>query len=240
MKSYNLRYFLISLTIFFGLSTINSFTQSISLGTDLVNRYIWRGLNAGGGSPSVQPNASLMAGGFTIGFWGAYPLEPNLLEEIDLYASYAFVLEESGSLSLGFTDYIFPNSGTRIFNFHNYNDPNGPGAHFLEINAGYSGPENLPVYLSFNVFVYNLKNNPIYFQVGYNTNIEDVDLNLFVGGTPGEDTGYYGVTKFNIINTGFTVSKSIKITESFSLPIFGSLIANPASGNLYYVFGIKL
>lgn len=228
------------LSLFLLLVTININSQSLSLGTDVVNRYIWRGLKLGGESPSIQPNIALISGGFTIGFWGAYPFESTVLEEIDFYSSYTFSLENAGALSVGFTDYINPNSGTPVFNFNNYDNVDGPGAHYIELNAGYSGPENFPLSLSVNVFVYNLKNNPIYFQVGYNTAIDDVGLSLFLGGTPGEDTKYYGVDKFSVINTGFTVSKSIKITESFSLPVFGSLIANPALDNLFYVFGIRL
>ena len=231
---------LLSIIVLLLVTVGNIYAQNLSLGTDIVNRYIWRGLNAGGESPSIQPNVAFTSGGFSVGFWGAYPFEPKVLEEIDFYSSYTFSLEQSGALSLGFTDYIFPNSGTPVFNFNNYDNTNGPGAHFLEVNAGYTGPENLPIYISFNVFVYNLKNNPMYFQVGYNTAIDEVGLSLFLGGTPGEDTKYYGVDKLNIINAGFTVSKSIKITENFNLPIFASLIANPASDKMYYVFGIKL
>lgn len=228
------------LSLFLLLVTVNINAQNLSLGTDIVNRYIWRGLRLGGESPSIQPNVAFTSGGFTVGFWGAYPFEPTVLEEIDFYSSYTFTLENAGALSLGFTDYINPNSGTPVFNFNNYDNADGPGAHYIELNAGYSGPENFPISLSINVFVYNLEHNPIYFQLGYNTAVNDVGLSLFVGGTTGEDNGYYGVTDFDIINAGFTVSKTIPITESFSLPVFGSLIANPAADNLFYVFGVRL
>ena len=217
------------------------FAQELSVGTDIVSRYIWRGTDLGGNTPSLQPTISYSISGFTAGFWGAYSLsDPAGLNEVDIYANYSFELAESGSLSLGFTDYTNPNSGTKYGNFNNYDDPAGPGAHFVELNVGYSGPESFPISLSFNYFLYNVANNPIYFEVGYSTSLNDVDLSLFLGGTPGETGGYYGVTDFSMINTGLKVSKSIKITDSFSLPIFGSVILNPASENLFYVLGVSL
>lgn len=233
-----------SLTIFmlFVLTLGNiSIAQEISVGTDIVNRYIWRGLDLGGNTPNIQPTVAFSSGGFTGGFWGAYSLsDPAVLTEIDIYASYSFALAESGSLSLGFTDYTNPNSGVKFGNFNNYDDPAGPGAHYVELNVGYSGPEKFPISLSFNYFIHNLENNPIYFQVGYSTAVKDIGLDLFVGGTPGEKNMYYGVKDFSLINIGFKAKKEIKISESFSVPLFGSIVLNGASEELFYLVGISL
>ena len=35
-------------------------------------------------------------------------------------------------------------------------------------------------------------------------------------------------------------SKEIKVTDSFSLPVFGSVILNPNSQDLFFVFGFSL
>lgn len=215
--------------------------QEISVGTDIVSRYIWRGVDLGKASPSIQPTVKLTTAGLTAGFWGAYAFaNPDALDEIDIYASYTLGLNEAGSFSLGVTDYTNPNNGTKIGNFNNYDDENGAGAHFVELNAGYTGPESFPLSVSFNVFLHNVRNNPIYFQLGYATTVNEVGLSAFLGGTPGEDALYYGVEKFSIINVGFTATKSIKITDSFSVPLFGSVILNPAAENLFYVVGISL
>ncbi len=214
--------------------------QNISIGTDIVSRYIWRGSDLGQNTPSIQPTIEFSTGGFTAGFWGAWATANNVTNEIDIYASYGFDLSNAGGLILGVTDYTNPNDGTKIGNFNNYNNAKGRGAHFLEGNINYSGPGSFPISLSFNFFFYNVANNPIYFEVGYGTTVKDVGLNLFVGGTPGEKGYYYGVDNLSIINTGIKVSKDIKITDSFSLPIFGSVILNPATENMYYVLGISL
>lgn len=241
MKIFNIKYILminIVIELFF-VSQLNA--QELSVGFDVVSRYIWRGIESGGHSPSIQPTIEFSTSGFALGVWGALPTaNPDALEEMDIYVNYSFNLNNSGSVSFGFTDYMFPNSGTKIGNFNNYDDEGGPGAHFIEANATYSGPESLPVYLSFNIFFYNLANNPIYFELGYSTSVSDVPLDIFIGGTPGEEEMYYSVNNFSIINTGIKVSKEIKFTDSFSLPVFGSIILNPASEDLYYVLGISL
>ncbi len=241
MKLFDIRKSFIGnlLLILFLASTI--YAQEFSVGTDVVSRYIWRGSDLGENTPSIQPSLSFSAGGFTAGFWGALPTaNPKGLNEIDIYASYAIDLTTAGSLSLGVTDYTNPNSGTKMGNFHNWDDPQGPGAHFLEGNLIYTAPESFPIYLSFNIFFYNVENNPIYMEVGYSTSLKDVWIDLFLGGTPGESAGYYGVSKFSAINTGIKVSKEVKISDSFSLPVFGSIILNPASEDLFFVLGFSL
>lgn len=219
----------------------NLFSQSISINTDFVNRYIWRGFDLGGNVPSIQPSIKFIAGNFTLGFWGAYPVvQDAALSEIDIYASYSLTLQNAGSLSFGFTDYINPDNGIKFFNFANHDSHNGPGAHSLEINASYNGPEGFPITFSANIFVHNIPNNPVYFQLGYNTSINGVGLNLFTGFTPGDKNKYYLTDEFDIINLGFTASKTINITSEFSLPIFGSIILNPSRENIFYVIGITL
>lgn len=241
MKNININKIFLFAVFFSLFYMIPTSAQDLSVGADIVSRYIWRGIESGGNSPSIQPNIKFSTGGFSLGMWGALPTaNPDALNEMDLYTGYSFDLNTSGSLYFGLTDYMFPNSGVKIGNFNNYDDEDGPGAHYIEFNLAYSGPESLPIYASINIFFYNLKNNPMYFELGYSTTVKDVPLSIFLAGTPGEETMYYGVDNFSIINTGIKVSKEIKITDSFSLPVFGSVILNPASEDLFYVFGFSL
>lgn len=216
------------------------YAQNLSVGADLVSRYIWRGTDFGN-SPSIQPTVELGAGGFAIGFWGAYPTATTGAEEADLYAGYNFDLNSSGRIYIGFTDYMFPTSGFQISNFNNYDDPEGAGSHFIELNASYSGPENFPLSIAFNIFIHNVADNPTYLELGYSAGIGDVGLDLFLGSAFGDGAAYYGSTEtFDVVNTGITASKEIKFSESFSLPVFGSVIVNPATENLFYVVGVSL
>lgn len=213
--------------------------QELSVGTDFVSRYVWRGTDFGN-SPSIQPTIEFDTGGLAIGFWGAYATN-DPYQEIDFYGGYSFDLKKSGSIYLGYTDYMFPAAGFDFTNFNNYDDPAGPGSHYVEVNASYSGPESVPISVSFNIFVHNVMDNPVYFELGYSIPVGDVGLDLFLGGSAGNGAAYYGSTKkFDIVNTGIKASKTIKITDSFSLPVFGSVFANPATNSLFYVIGFSL
>ncbi|NLT52622.1 MAG: hypothetical protein GXX85_17095 [Ignavibacteria bacterium] len=211
--------------------------QEFNLGADLVSRYVWRGFDFGN-TASIQPGVSFGYSGLEAGFWGSYPLTTtsNGSEEIDTYISYTLSTENSGEFTLSATDYYYPNSGLKIGNFKD----KGNGAHTIEAALGYAGPENLPISLLVAANVYNDDENNIYFQAGYSTALQDVGVDVFIGGTPGSDNALYGTTEFNLINVGLTLSKEIKITDSFSLPVFGSYILNPNSEVSYLVFGVSL
>lgn len=180
MRKTSNKFFTILITVLALLSFNSLIAQEISLGTNFVNRYIWRGIDLGSNTPNIQPTVALNTGGFTFGFRRAYSLSDTVgLNKIDIYTSYSFELAESGSLSLLLTDYTNPNSGIKIGNFNNDVNSLGPGAHFIELNIGYSVPESFPISLSFNPLIYNVANNPIYFQIGYNTSVNDVSLGFF-------------------------------------------------------------
>ena len=217
------------LMIFFFAGTLSAQT-SVSGGADFVSRYLWRGLDFGN-SFSIQPSLTLTSGGLEAGVWGSYPFTntANGNEEIDMYLAYSI-----SDFSLVVTDYYFPNSGLKL---GNYDDP---GAHIIEVGVSYGGSESFPISLAGYMNVYNDDDNTVYFELGYSTEVSDVAVDFFVGGTPGGDGGYYGTTEFNLINIGITASKDIKITDDFSLPVFSSYIMNPNMEVGYLLFGFSL
>ena len=58
--------------------------------------------------------------------------------------------------------------------------------------------------------------------------------------TPGSENKFYGTENFNVVNFGITASIEIKISEHFSLPIFGTYILNPNQDQGHFVFGISI
>lgn len=204
--------------------------QTINLGADIMSRYVWRGADFGE-SMSIQPSLSFSSGGLTVGSWGAYAVNPESsgANEHDLYASYA-IETSGGTVALGVTDYYFPNSGA-FFDFD--------GAHQIEPSLSYSGPESFPISLYGGVFVHNEPDNSVYLEASYPFSIESVDLSVIVGGTPAE-SGFYGTDSAGIINTSLSASRSIPITDSFSLPVSVSYILNPYAEKTFFVFGVSL
>jgi hypothetical protein len=220
----------IAITLTLTMSTVVLAQTSVSGGSDFVSRYVWRGLDFGN-SFSVQPSIALIAGDFEAGFWGSYPFTNTAggNEEIDLYLGYTL-----GDVSVLITDYYFPNSGGK---YGNYDDP---GSHTVEVGLSYGGSDAFPLSVTAFMNVYNDDDNTVYFELGYTTQVNEVALDFFVGGTPGGDAGYYGTIDFNLINIGITASKEISITDKFTLPIFSSYVLNPNLEVAFLVFGLSL
>ncbi len=227
-------FLLLTITFLFSSQT---YSQSLNLGADFVSRYVWRGLDVAS-TPSIQPTVEYNNSGFTVGLWGAYTLS-NIAassDEIDLYFGYTLETD-AGDFGLSVVDYYFPNSGERLGDFKD-----GGGANTLEGIFTYGGTDSFPISLTVGVNFYNDPGYNSYFELGYSTSIQSVDFSLFVGATPGstENDGYYGTDKFAIINVGFSAAKEIKVTDDFSLPIFGSFIINPNDDIAHLVFGISI
>ncbi len=62
-------------------------------------------------------------------------------------------------------------------------------------------------------------------------------ISPFIGFTP--DNGIYG-SEMGVVNLGITGKKTIKVTESFEIPVKASVISNPQTSNVYFVLGITL
>jgi hypothetical protein len=190
--------------------------SAFSVGTDIVSNYIWRGSKFGKG-PAIQPTVEFTAGKFTLGAWGSYCLSDQEAPEADMYTSLSL-----GPVNLGLTDYYYP--GNSFFN---------TAHHALEVN----GSLGLGIFSFSGNWILNegagSTGNDLYFEAGFNTG----KVNLFAGA----GNGWYTPNgRFNVCNLGLSSAKDIKITESFSVPLTGSLILNPAAEQLYIVIGFSL
>ena len=226
--------------------------QEFTLGVDLFNRYVWRGLDLGGKSPSVQPYASVKFGGenhsLTFGTWGAFSLAGTANDEIDIYLNYSY----KGCINLMVTDYFFPglNSGIKENYFEYRADSTG---HVFEGTLSFTGTEKIPFTAFFAMNFYGndaRKSNgdlfmSKYAEIGYKTNIKGTDFNVFIGAAldnPNEkngEVGFYLNEKAGITNIGIKLSKSIEITDKFSLPVQCSLISNPELNKILMSLGIS-
>jgi len=230
----------------------NSTAQKLEFGTDLFNRYIWRGLDLGGKSPSIQPWMKLTLGNenhaFSIGAWGAFSLAGTANEETDLFLTYTY----KSALSITLTDYFFPglNTGSKDKYFEWGKDKTG---HILEGTLAYNGSEKIPFTFLFSMNLYGndarKSNGNIfmskYFELGYKTKFEFADVNVFVGATPDKanaengETAFYLNEKPGITNIGIKASKTLQITEKFSIPVQCSIISNPDLNKIYLAIGLS-
>lgn len=190
-----------------------------SASADLVSSYVWRGTQYSG--VSIQPTLDFTTGGFSIGSWGSAGF--NGFMEMDLYAKYAF----NFGVSIGLTDYYYP--GTKFFDHSTSH-----GSHGYEANLGYSvGGLSLSANYIFNeAGGAGTVGGDKYFEIGY----EFSSFNLFAGAGDGWHTPD---GKFAVVNVGISTSKTIKVTDSFSLPMTVTAILNPRTEQYYLVAGIS-
>ncbi|MEI7525134.1 MAG: hypothetical protein WCJ95_12430 [Mariniphaga sp.] len=187
-----------------------------SVGADVVSSYIWRGSKAG--AFSIQPTVKYTSGIFSVGGWGSGDLTTGAPEETDLFAALAF---KSG-FSLGVTDYHYNTS--KLF---------ASKVHAFEANVGYAvGKFSIAGNYIVNTASGTLGDDK-YFEAGYQFST----VKLFVGAGDG---WYTNDGTFQACNIGITTTKTIKISESFSIPVTGSIIVNPNKEQIFYVIGISL
>jgi hypothetical protein len=215
-------------------STTNSKSIfSINVSADLVSRYVWRG-QPFEQSFCVQPTLALNISNFTIGAWGSYSLVKDTMDEHDLYLVYTFETP-SGNFTANVWDYHNPNLGKKFFNFKS-----DEGAHCIEFSLGYNGPKFFPINFLGAYNIHNDADKSTYIEIGYNFDIKDIKMNLFIGGTKGISK-WYGVIedKLAIINAGISATKTIKITDSFSLPIGVAYTMNPYIEKSFLIFKLS-
>jgi hypothetical protein len=209
-----------------------TFAQShlLSVSTDLYSRYVWRGFDFGD-SPSIQPSMAFTSGNFEIGVWGAFATNAHgnnpAYRETDLNVAYSIPIN-TGSLSLGVTDYFFPTPTTDYFLFNDN--------HVYEANIGITFAKSFPLSISGNInFAGRLDpQGSTYIELDYPVST----ATLTFGFIPMK-SDYYGLSKAGVVNVGISDTKDIQITDKFSLPLHGSLLVNPYTKKIYFLAGVS-
>ncbi|KAA6351971.1 hypothetical protein EZS27_000689 [termite gut metagenome] len=228
MKKINVKWVVALFPMFFVSMVSNAQNKpEVSVGADIVNSYIWRGIDSGGAS--FQPSVSVSLNGFSLAAWGSTGLDKTDTKELDFTLKYAV-----NKFSAAITDYWF-NTG-EYFNYdaditsHVYEATLGYdfGALSLSWNTNFSGND----YKADGKRAYST-----YIEAAVPFGLGSYDFKVEAGFTPWE--GIYA-GKFNVTNIGLTASKSIQVTGSFTVPAFVKLVANPSVKGAYLVFGVSL
>lgn len=203
---------------------------------DVVSSYIWRGQDLG--NVSLQPTLGIGYKGLSLTAWGSVGLsDPSDTKEFDLTLSYAI-----GGLNIGVTDYWF-NNGLDPENRYFKYDAHGTN-HVLEANIGYDfGLASLQWFTNFagndGVNKDGKRAYSSYVELTVPFKLATVDWTATAGAVP-FSTDFYGTDGFAVTNLAIRATKEIKVTESFSVPVFGQAVANPCSQKAYLVIGFTL
>ena len=203
---------------------------------DIVSSYIWRGQDLG--SAAIQPTLGVGYKGLSLTAWGSYGLvNSDDVKELDLTLAYSF-----GGLNIGVTDYWFDaglDPGNRYFKY----DAHGTN-HLFEANIGYDfGIASLQWFTNFagNDGVNNdgKRAYSSYVEAAVPFKLSSIEWTATAGAVPFATT-FYGTSGFAVTNLSLRATKEIKVTDTFSIPIFGQVTANPCSQKAYLVLGFTL
>lgn len=203
---------------------------------DIVSSYIWRGQDLG--SAAVQPTLGVGYKGLSLTAWGSYGfVNTDDAKEFDLTLAYTV-----GKLNIGITDYWTSKDGQdpdgRYFKY----DAHGTN-HVFEANIGYDfGFASIQWFTNFAGNDYKADGKRAYSsyaEVVVPFKLSTIDWTATVGAVP-YTSEVYKTNGFAVTNVALKATKDIKITDSFSIPVFGEIAANPCSQKAYLVFGFTL
>ncbi len=205
-----------------------------TVSADFVNEYIWRGQKCG--EVSIQPTLGIGYKGLSLTAWGNVGLsDPSDTKELDLTLAYS-----TGGFNVGVTDYWFNSPNTKYFSYAAHKT-----SHLFEANVGYDfGPLSLQWFTNFagndGVNKSGKRAYSSYFEATAPFKLGGCDWSASVGMVPWATSSYANANGFAVTNISLKASKDIKITDSFSVPVFASVAANPSTQKAYLVFGFTL
>ena len=206
-----------------------------TVAADVVSSYIWRGQDLG--SAAIQPTLGVGYKGLSLTAWGSYGLVNTAdTKEFDLTLAYT-----TGGFNIGITDYWFSaglDPDARYFKY----DAHGTN-HVFEANIGYDfGFASLQWFTNFSGNDYKADGKRAYssyVEVVVPFKLSAIEWTATAGAVPFA-TDFYGTSGFAVTNLALKATKEIKVTDTFSIPVFGQVVGNPCSQKAYLVFGFTL
>jgi hypothetical protein len=201
----------------------SKFTASV----DIVYPYLWRGYKLVGNKVAFQPYASYaITDKLTAGVWGTtnFTKDSGSYNEFDWYVSY----QVTPIVKLMVSDYYYdiPSAPVRP----SYFDYSKTGAQAIDFTVALNfASKGVPLDFQWNTLIggndFNTsgdRNFSSYAEIGYTHSIASVgiDLRPFVGAIMSDDSAYYVTQGFVFTNVGLNISKAIKISDKYSIPVF--------------------
>lgn len=203
---------------------------------DFMSMHTWRG-SAATKLPAIEPSFEISNSNTTLGVWVAHSID-NKYSEMDLYLAYNYK-----HFTLTVLDYFCPASYKESNEITNFNKETTN--HIIELTAAFNGTERLPISFMVGTMVYGYDRDSetnenmysTYFQFGYNTQIENSNLDFVLGFNTFDSM--YG-DQFGIVNAGIKASRNLKAFKNKEIPLQASLITNPLANTMYLKFGFTL
>ena len=209
----------------------------VSLGADVVSNYVWRGGKLD--DAAIQPSAGISYKGLSLTAWGSYGLtsNTNTTNELDLTLAYS-----TGGFNVGITDYWCNAEKYLLYDAHKT-------AHVFEANVGYDfGPMSIQWFTNFaGADAVRRSGERAYLSYAEITapfKLGGLDWSATVGAIPyNAYLGFYSANTssgFAVNNISLKATKDLKVSESFTVPVFAQLAANPSTQATYLVIGFSI
>ncbi|MFK2295768.1 TorF family putative porin [Bacteroides fragilis] len=204
----------------------------VSLGADIVSKYVWRGFDQGSGA-SIQPTLGLAYKGLSLSAWGSTSITDPEPKEIDISLGYNL-----GGFGITVTDYWWSGESKH---YGYYKDD-----HYFEGALSYHFGEKFPLTISAaTMFAGGDKNAEsdqnfsTYLHATYDlTCPAGITLTPSIGVTT-RSYLYTGDKKSGITDISLKASKDIRATDRFSIPVFAQFTVSPVMDKTYLVFGLS-
>lgn len=208
-------------------------TVEATVSADVVSKYVWRGAECGKGA--IQPTLGVAYKGLSLAAWGSYGIvESGDTEEFDLTLSYT-----TGGLTVGVTDYWFSGGDNRYFLYDAHKT-----AHVFEANVGYDfGVASVNWYTNFagadGMNKDGKRAYSSYAEVAAPFKLGGCDWEAALGLVPFA-TSYYETTGLAVTNLSLKATYDVKVTPTFTLPVFAQLAGNPRSQKAFMILGFTI
>ncbi len=211
---------------------------------DLVNNYVWRGMDQNSGF-SVQPMLGFTYKGFSLSAWGSQSLTNNAdrdVQELDINLGYSI-----NGISITITDYWWGGLHNP-YGYYKHGPADNPvdGGHHFEATVAYNFGEKVPLSLSWSTWFAGADLHTstdkrcysTYISASYNiTCLNDIMLSPSIGFTPWK--GYYH-EKAAFTDISLKATKNATIPDKISIPLFVQIIASPVNDHVYLVAGVGI
>ncbi len=209
---------------------------TVDLSATFVSSYIFRGTQLG--KASVQPNLQLGYRGFLLDLWGNCELAGDAkYKEFDITLFYKI-----GQLKFKVQDTWTSNGGDPkgryfMYNAHSTN-------HVFEANVSYDfgfiSTEWNTIFAGYDgVNSSGKRAYSSYFEAQAPFRLAGVDFMGVIGVVP-YASSIFGASGLSVVNVQLKATRDIKVTDTFSIPAFIEITANPSKQNAYLVFGVKI
>ncbi|MCH8567015.1 MAG: hypothetical protein LAT67_02070 [Balneolales bacterium] len=208
---------------------------SVDPGATITSRFIYRGLDLGS-SPQVQPMVGFNYGNFNFSLWASHPLastpDGDDYKEVKFWMNYTIDLD-SFSITPQFENHF--NANGDITEGDNY---------WWQASLRFAGKGDVaPDFLVGYAFsTADGAEDTIYLEAGVNFSVGNTGLRPFISGQYSDeggfvDLGYEG--DFVINQVGLGLSRSLKISDSISVPVGVLFAMNPKTERAFAAFSIS-